>query len=462
MPTFAPEQLAAWSDGEWTRAPAAPLTGVSINTRELRAGDLFVALRGTRTDGHAFVGDAFARGAAGAVVNAAFAASPPDDRPLLVVADPARALRALAAGYRRTLRARIIAVTGSVGKTTVKELTADLLATLALTARSRGNFNNDLGVPLSLLAMEPDAAYGVFELGMNHPGELAPLCALVRPDVGIVTNVGAVHLAFFPSVGAIAEEKAEVLRALPPDGLAVLAADSEWFTVLRTAAQCRVVTVALHAAADYTGRPLPDRPCAFTVTERASGATVELENALPGEHVVRNALPAIALARDGGADWDAIRRTLRRYTPLPMRWEQRRLGGVEFINDAYNAGPLSMRAALAAFAQTPARGRKWLVLGGMRELGAATRAEHLALGADIARGAWAGLLAVGELGALIAAGAAAGGCAPDQVVTCPDCPAAAAELRRCLQPGDAVLVKASRGEQLERVIEHLTAEADSA
>ena len=218
----------------------------------------------------------------------------------------------------------------------------------------------------------------------------------------------------------------------------------------------------MNAPADYTGRLQPGRPRAFTVTERTSGATVELANVLPGEHVVRNALSAIAVARDRGADWDAIRRALQRHAPLPMRWEQRMLGGVTFVNDAYNAGPLSMRAALATFAQEPVRGRKWLVLGGMRELGAATRAEHLALGAEIARGAWAGLLAVGTLGGLFAEGAAAGGLAPGRIFKCPDCAAAAAELRRRLQPGDAVLVKASRGEKLERVIQDLTTAPGSA
>ncbi|MCX6998421.1 MAG: UDP-N-acetylmuramoyl-tripeptide--D-alanyl-D-alanine ligase [Kiritimatiellaeota bacterium] len=457
MPAFSPEQLAQWSGGAWTRRPAAPATGVSLDTRTLRPGDLFIALPGARTDGHAFVADALARGAAGVLVSAAFAAAQPAVGPLLAAADPARALRALAAGYRGTLRARFVAVTGSVGKTTVKELTADLLATRAPTARSRGNCNNDLGVPLSLLATEPDAAYGVYELGMSHPGELAPLCALVRPAAAIVTTIGAVHLEFFASVRAIAAEKAEVLRALPPDGLAVLAAGSEWFELLRAAAPCRVVTVALNAPADYTGRTQPGRPRAFTVTERAGGVTVALENALPGEHIVRNALLAIALARDAGADWDAIRQALRCHAPLPMRWEQRTLGGVAFINDAYNAGPLSMRAALTTLAQEPARGRKWLVLGGMRELGAATAAAHHELGREIAGGAWAGLITVGALGGLIAAGAAAGGLAPEQVVRCPDCAAAADELRRRVQPGDAVLVKASRGEELERVIQDLTA-----
>jgi len=292
---------------------------------------------------------------------------------------------------------------------------------------------------------------------MNHPGELAPLCALLRPDAGVVTTVAAVHLEFFDSVRAIAEEKTAVLRALPPDGLAVLPADCEWFDVLRAAAPGRVVTVALDAAADYVGRALPGRPGAFTVTERAGGAAVELATALPGDHVIRDALPAIALARGAGAGWDAIRAALGRYAPPPLRWERRTLDGVEVINDAYNAGPLSMRAALAAFVQTPARGRKWLVLGGMRELGAAAPAEHRALGAAVARGDWAGLLAVGELGGLIADGAVRGGWAVGRVTACADCAAAAAELRRRLQPGDAVLLKASRGEQLERVWEHLRA-----
>ena len=455
MPHFAPTDLARWSTGTWQHAPDAPLTGVSINTQTLQRGDLFFALQGTQADGHDFVADALARGAAGAVVNRKFAKKHPA-LPLLVVAEPAAALRACAAGYRDTLTATFVAITGSVGKTTVKEMTADLLATVGPTARTHGNFNNDLGLPLSLLAMAPDARFGVFELGMNHPGELAPLCKLLRPTVGIVTMVGPVHFEFFESVQAIAEEKAEVLRCLPKDGLAVLDAEGDWFELLRAATPCRLVTTALQGAADYTAQIAPELNGAFTVTERATGEAVALQNSLPGAHNVRNALLAVAAARAHAAAWDQIRAALAAFQLVGLRWQRSEWQGATFINDAYNASPPSMAAALRTFMELPADGRRWVVLGGMRELGDAAEDLHSELGHFVADLKDVGLVTVGELGAWIAAGAYEAGLAMDRIEICESCAAAAAFLRARLQAGDAVLLKASRGEKLERVLEALT------
>lgn len=461
MPLFDPIDLARWSGHTWPCMPSKLIAGISINTQTLKLGDLFFALQGSRSDGHAFVRDAFMRGAAGAVVRADFAKAHPT-LPLLVVDDPAQALRAIAAGYRQTLRTEFIAVTGSVGKTTTKEMLADLLAARGPTARSRGNFNNDLGLPLSLLGVEPTAQFGVFELGMNHPGELSPLVKLLRPQVGVVTTVGPVHLEFFKSVRAIADEKAEVLRALPANGLAVLAADDDWFDVLRVAAPCRVVTVALEGGADYLGQLDMSHTSVFTVTERATGETVPLENALPGEHMVRNALLAVAVAREHGVGWAVIRDTMKNFKPVAMRWEQSVVGGIAIINDAYNASPLSMRAALKTFAKLPAMGVKWLVLGGMRELGPTTEVEHRELGGEIAAGEWAGLVTVGELGGWIADGACEAGMDSRKIFHRPTCTAAACALLPLMKAGDAVLLKASRSEKLEVVIQDLTERLHSA
>jgi UDP-N-acetylmuramoyl-tripeptide--D-alanyl-D-alanine ligase len=454
MPKFSPTELAQWSGGTWQHAPAA-VTGASINTQTLQPGDLFFALAGTKADGHDFVADALARGAAGAVVKRGFAKKHAK-LPLLAVADPAEALRAIAAGYRATLKATFIAITGSVGKTTVKEMTADLLATVGPTARTRGNFNNDLGLPLSLLAVEPDAKYGVFELGMNHPGELAPLCKLLQPSIGIVTMVGPVHFEFFASVQAIAEEKAAVLRCLPKDGLALLDADGDWFDLLSAATPCRLVTTSLRAAADYVGRIAPELNGAFTVTERGGEADVALQNSIPGAHNIRNALLAVAAARSQSASWENIRAALAAYEPVGLRWQRSEWRDVTIINDAYNASPPSMAAVLRTFMEIPATGQRWLVLGGMLELGVAAEDLHNELGHFVAGLADVNLLAVGELGAWIASGAFEAGMPPDRIEICAGCGAAAAILRARLRAGDAVLLKASRGEKLERVLEALT------
>ena len=236
---FEADQLAAWTGGRWTRTPAAAVRSVRHDSSEAGPGVLFLALRGANTDGHRYVDHAFARGAAGAVVEEAFAAGRPDAGPLLVVGDTRRALGDLARGHRARMTGRVVGVTGSVGKTTVKDMAAAVLAAAGPVARTRGNFNNDIGLPLSLLDADPAAAHGVFEIGMNHPGELAALCALLRPAWGLMARVGPVHLEFFADEAAIAGEKATLLRALPADGLAVLAADEPWLGLFRAAAPCR-------------------------------------------------------------------------------------------------------------------------------------------------------------------------------------------------------------------------------
>ncbi len=239
MPNFDAREMAQWTGGKWCFGQPGAIAGVSTDSRTLCRGALFVALRGPLFDGHAFIGEAFARGAVGAVISENTCALPRADRPLLRVPDTAQALQDMAANYRRRIQVAIVAVTGSVGKTTVKEMVADVLARRLRVARTRGNWNNAIGLPLSLLAMEPETRVGVFELGMNHPGELASLCRMLQPDWGLVTTIGPVHLEFFKSVEAIAAEKSTLLKSLPPGGVAVLRCDEPYFEMLRAAAPGR-------------------------------------------------------------------------------------------------------------------------------------------------------------------------------------------------------------------------------
>ena len=445
---FTPGELAAWSGGRWRGAAPAGITGFAIDSRAVRPGDCFVALPGAQADGHQFLAAARERGAVCALVRVG-ATCP--GLPLLEVADPKPALSDLARGHRARLGGRFIAITGSSGKTSVKEMTADLLSLAGPTARTRGNWNNDLGLPLSLLAMKPDDAFGVFEVGMNHPGELKPLCALLRPHLSVVTCVGPVHIEFFASEEGIAHEKAEVYRALDADGLAVLPADDPWIRVLKSHVHSRSLLVSLQREADY--RVEPGTPPRFVVTEWASGETAAFNAPLPGRHVLSNAGLAIAVARQSGIAWDALAQRLAAFRPPAMRWEERAIGGVRFINDAYNANPMSMRAALDAFEQLDVAGRRWLVLGGMRELGAHAEEEHRALGRLVARGPWAGLVAVGEEGVWIRDAARVENL--QQARLAADAAEAARLLKDLIQPGDAVLLKASRGVRLEGVLDAL-------
>ena len=455
MPRFDSVDLARWSGGEWHPRGPAEITSIVHDTKHVDAKALFVALRGARVDGHDFVAEAVSRGAAGAMVSRARAGGLRVEIPLLIVDDPAMALRDLAAGYRSASGLTIVGVTGSTGKTTVKEMIAALLATTIPTARTRGNWNNEIGLPLSLLAMPETTRVGVLELGISHPGEMAPLCRIAQPDWGVITNVGPVHLEFFESIDAIALEKGELFRSLPPDGTAVVSLDEVYAAVLSRMAGCRVVTTSMRSDADYTLVRDEPRTGECEVVEKQSSERCTFRLPLAGSHSRHNALLAIAVARGLGVAWAAIASALEGFVPPPMRWERRNLGGVIVINDAYNANPVSMRAAVKTFADMDIPGQKWLVLGDMLELGGGAIDEHDKLGRFLAEGEWAGLVTIGPLAAHFAAGAIAVGMPAVRAIRCQTTAEAAETLLARLQPGDGVLVKASRGKRLEEVVERL-------
>ncbi len=452
MQMFDAKLIEQWSGGRWLARRPAVLKGFSIDSRTLVPGNFFVAIRGERFDGHRFVRLAFAKGAAAAAV--CEGTCPADlDGALLCVSDTGRALRDIAAAYRRRIGLSAIAVTGSIGKTTVKEMVADILSCRFVTARTLGNWNNDIGLPLSLLKMDPATRVGVFEMGTNHPGELMLLCKILRPDWALVTTIAPVHLEHFKSVDGILEEKASILKSLSPAGTAVLRSDAAYYPRLRALAPGRVITVALSGDADYRGIPADTWGGMAQIIERESGERCFFKMSLPGRHHLENALFAVAVGRAHGLGWDDIRRSLEKFCPQPMRWEVQTLNGITVVNDAYNANPVSMAAALRTFADMPALGRKWLVLAGMLELGAEENHAHEELGRLVARGAWRGLIGVGELGARIASAAEQAGLDAARIFRCPDHARAAQRLSRDTVPGDVVLFKASRGQRLELVLD---------
>lgn len=459
MPIFDADQLAKWTKGHWKFAAPQTIDGVSTDTRTLVPGNLFVAVKGPRHDGHDFVKHAFEKGASGAVVcnsvgdrisEKSFGSG---SAPLLCVEHTADALRDMAARYRKETGVKVIAVTGSVGKTTVKEMVSDVLSIRMRTARTRGNWNNDIGLPLSILSIEPGTRIGVFEIGMNHPGELMPLCRLLAPDWGLVTTIAPVHLEFFRSVAAVAVEKSQLLKILPGDGVAVLRKDDAWYDVLRSAAPCKVVSLALRSDADYWCASECDREGRARIVENATGESFRFKPPLPGRHILINAMYAVAVARGHGLDWADIRLALERYKPQPMRWECQSVGRVTVVNDAYNANPVSMETALQTFANCSRNERKWLVLGGMLELGEAESQAHIDLGIFVAGRSWAGLITIAPLGTIIADSAEKAGMKPDRIFRCADHSEAARTLIRKTSAGDSVLLKASRGEHLEHVLE---------
>jgi UDP-N-acetylmuramoyl-tripeptide--D-alanyl-D-alanine ligase len=453
MKGYTPEQLAGWSGGVWSARPATPITGVSIDSRTLAPGDLFVAVRGEHHDGRQFLGAAFAAGAAAAMVDGHGEPAGPAPGPLLRVPDTRLGLMDLARGRRSEWTGTVIGVTGSVGKTTVKEMLAAILARRGQVGCTRGNWNNDLGLPLSLLNAPSGARYGVFEVGMNHPGELASLCRALQPQWGVMTRIGPVHLAQFESVEAIAMEKAELFRSLPADGVAVLSRDDPWSALLGRAAPGRMVTVSLRdPAADYQGHIVSLHPLVVEIRGRQLSRPEQLELPLPGEFTAGNALLAAAAACELDTPWSDIQSALASFLPAVMRWQVVELDGMTWINDSYNANPVSMQAVLKTVNDEPCAGRKWLVLGGMWELGQAEAEAHLTVGAECAGVAGGRLVTVGRLGGLMAEGARRAGLPEIAITTCSSHAEAVSVLKAQAAPGDLILLKGSRGERLETIL----------
>ena len=468
MDPISPELAAQWCGGAWRpRPPARPLTAVCTDSRRAGSGQLFFALQGEKADGHDFLA-AVCAGGASAVVRAGFSAAQlPAGGCCLQVADVLAALGRFAAGYRRQMPARIVGITGSVGKTSTKELVADLLATVGQTARTAGNFNNEIGLPLSVAGIGRDCAFAVIEAGISHPGEMAPLRGILRPDIAVVTPVGPVHIEFFESVRAIAAEKAALLEQLPADGFAVLDRGEEFFDVLRARSSAPVVTCSLRRReADYAGDVQADGR--LWVCERATGETAVLPVPPPAGFMAENVLKAVAVARRCGAAWPALAAALGGAKSVGMRWAVEPVRGWTAINDGYNANPVSLRAALQAFADWPVPGRRFLALGPMLELGRLEQEAHEALGRFAAAGAWAGVALVpwkllagtpDPAAQALAAGLRAGGWPEENLCAAADAAGAAAWLRERLRPGDALLLKASRGVRIENVLENLKKES---
>lgn len=393
-----------------------PILGISHDTRTLKSGDVYIAIKGEHFDGHDFVEQAVEKGAAGLIVERE---CPRIETPQLIVPDTMDALWKLAVGVRQEWTGTVIGITGSVGKTTVKELIASVLAQTGTVAKTPGNWNNEIGLPLSMLAADRTADFFVFELGMNHPGEIERLSALLLPDWALITNIGKAHTEFFENLGEIADEKASILCHA---GQAVLDGDSQWFERIKSGFGGPVVTL--------TGK-------SFIAPQ-------------PGAHMVQNTRFAATLGLELGVSFDEVQNGLDLFTPAPMRWEESEQGGVVFINDAYNANPLSMRAALSTFAELPCEGRRFLVLGGMRELGAQSEQEHRALGKFVDSLQVHRVITVGELGTQLICESLSGIEKPTVVEV----------LREELKAGDKVLLKASRGEHLETILEELKTGAD--
>jgi UDP-N-acetylmuramoyl-tripeptide--D-alanyl-D-alanine ligase len=448
-----------WSAADLTEATGAlasfDATGVSIDSRTIEPGDLFVALVGENGDGHAHVADALARGAAGAMVHKTPAGAA-DPRQLITVANTLDGLTALGAFARARFVGRVVAVTGSVGKTTTKEMLRAVLGDAGATHAAVASYNNHWGVPLTLARMPAGAAFAVVEIGMNHPGEILPLARLARPHVAVITAIAPAHLGHMGSIEAIADEKASILDGLVPGGVAVLPADSPYLARLR--ARAGAASVRLFGGGTAARAWLlksVSGPDSNEVTALIGDTQVHFRMAAPGPHMAANAMAALAVADALGLDPLSGAAALAGFSPVGGRGARRKIpfgrGELVLLDESYNASPAPVRAALAVLALQPAA-RRIAVLGDMLELGEAGLAEHMALAPDVAAAADL-LFTCGRLMRGLHESVPQrlrGGHAATSAELAP-------LLVSSLRAGDAVLVKGSLGSRMKLIVEALDA-----
>ena len=430
-----------------------PVRSLSTDSRSTHPGDLFVAIRGENLDGHQFVNDAFVHGAVGAIVEEKWTGKMPPDFVLLRVRDPLLAYQQIAARYRRSLGLKVVAITGSNGKTSTKDFTGSVLARRFRVTKTEGNFNNHVGLPRTILQAGSEDEIGVWEIGMNHPGEIAPLAEIAKPDVAIITNIGIAHIEFMGSREAIAQEKGDLAASLGAEGILILNSGDDFTERIAKRTAGRVILAGIERGEVQ----------ARDITQSASGAEFELiEGAhrchamlpVPGLHMVQNALLAVAAGRVFGVSLEDCAAGLATAPLTQARVQVKIIGGVQFIDDSYNANPDSTKAALRTLAELETEGQRIAVLGQMLELGGESRRGHEEVGSAAASLGIDHLIALGKNAAQIATTAKAAGLANSQVVGTAE--HAADRLAEIAHPGDLVLVKGSRSARTERVLEEFT------
>jgi UDP-N-acetylmuramoyl-tripeptide--D-alanyl-D-alanine ligase len=440
--------------------PGEAFGRVSIDSRAVGSGEIFIAIRGERFDGHAFVADALARGAGGIVVDR-LTTDGARAGLAIQVEDTTRALQRLAREVRRRSGAKVVAITGSAGKTTTKEVAAEFLTSRYRVFRNAGNLNNHIGLPLSLLELRARPEIAVVELGMNHPGEIRTLVGIAEPDVRVWTNVGDAHLGFFPDADAIADAKAEILEQAGPDTLLVANADDPRVAARAARFGGRVVTFGTDPRATVRATRVELRGLGGSEADvRTPAGDVRLATPLLGAGNLSNLLAATAVAIEFGVPLEAVARLAAALRPARHRGELLRLpGGITIVDDSYNSSPAALTRALETIAAATGSARKVAVLGEMLELGEHAVRLHEQCGRAVAGARLDFLIAVGGRPARALADAAIGAGVPAGAVTWVETKeqAAAAALAR-VRPGDLVLVKGSRGIGTDLVVERLRAE----
>ena len=488
---FTAAEIVSATGGRLIRGDSSlAVPGISIDSRTIRSGELFLAIRGERFDGHRFVYEALARGACGVVVNVSAHRIPKtaDEEALLRgkiligVTDTLAALQEISRFHRKRWSLPVIAVTGSNGKTTTKEMIAGILSGRYVTLKNEGNINNQIGVPLTLLRLTARHQAAVLEMGISRAGDLRRLCELATPRVGLITNIGPAHLETLGDIDAVASAKAELLEALPPaDGVALLNRDDSFYATLRSRAPGRVVTFGFDPDADISAEEVQETGSQIRMTLSWNPAVVGIGRSpgrsgrgagapnafgsdrtrapilLPmiGRHNVLNAAAAAAAGLVLGCEPAEIKHGLEAFHPVAMRSELISWEGRTVLYDVYNANPASVRAALETLSRFGGTGRRIAVLGDMLELGAASADAHRRMGRAVAAFGINALITMGDLAAAIAESARADGLDRDRVRVCREPSEVAQALKGMTESGDVILIKGSRGMRMERILDYL-------
>lgn len=434
--------------------PSQLVLNISTDSRTLQPGDLYVPLKGERFDGHDFIWEAVSRGAMGFLTSQSYTRE--DDLAIIQVRDCLAALQALAREVRNRSSYRTIGLTGSTGKTSTKDFLKSILARRFKVWATPKSYNNEVGLPLTILGADSQDEILVAELGMRGEGQITQLCEILRPDMGIVTRIGPVHLETLGSEERIARAEGELVEAVPETGLVVLNRDDRWFPYMASKARGRVVSYGIDSEAEVRATDIKldaeARP-SFQLVSGDRRTVVKLQ--VMGEHNVANALAATALADQLGVSMEEIKEGLQRAQLSGMRMEMVRVGGIRIINDAYNANPMSMKAALRTLSHMGKRARTIALLGDMLELGEKAVYYHREIGREVVEQKIDFLIAVGDLSKYIYEAAVEAGLEQKRALLVDSLDDAANEIKKILSSGDVLLIKASRAIGLERVLERI-------
>lgn len=435
--------------------PEAVASRICTDSRQLREGDFFIALSGENFDGHDFLGEVFSKGACAALIESDKAAKAPANSPVVIARRVRTALGQIAAAYRKDFPLNAIAVCGSNGKTSTKELLAAVLAEKLPTVKSEASFNNDIGVPLTLLSIESSHAVAVLEAGTNHPGELRPLLDMIRPRFGVITSIGREHLEHFGDLDGVLKEEGSLARVLPEDGKLFLSGDAQESARLKEWTLAAVTEVGRGRGNHWriTNSRIDGSGTTFAVEAPVREFSGEYRTNLFGEHQALNATYAIAVGAELGLSKEQIAAGLGKCRAAKMRLEAKRIDDFTVLDDAYNANADSMAAALRTLQEFPCLGRRIAVLGDMAELGQAAASAHAEVGRRVAEAGINYLIAVGNLSNTVAEAAQRAGLR--QAFPMREVRDASARLGEIVRSGDVVLVKASRSSRLERVVKSL-------